>query len=180
VPAGLANVIGVAGGNFHSIALISNSANLWPNIFITSPTNNATFTGPTNVVIAATATDWDGSVTNVEFFADGFLIGSDTTSPYSMTWSNVMLGSYTLTARATDNQGATKVSAPVVIRITANANNLADAYVFDGQAASNFGTATNLHKLRGHYRRAAADLGEAGRLRLGGGQRACGHEHELG
>jgi hypothetical protein len=144
VPTGLANVIDVAGGYFHSIALISNSANLWPNVYITSPTNNTTFGGTTDVLITATASDWDGTVTNVQFYAGGALIGADSTSPYSMTWSNVPLGTYTLTARATDNLGGTKLSAPVVISVNTSFGGLADSYVYDGQATSNFGTATNL------------------------------------
>jgi endoglucanase len=44
-------------------------------------------------------------------------LGTDTSSPYSFTWSNVGAGSYALTARATDNAGATTTSATVNITV---------------------------------------------------------------
>ena len=40
-----------------------------------------------------------------------------TTLPFSLVWSNVPAGSYTLTAQATDNLGASAISAPVDIRV---------------------------------------------------------------
>ena len=45
------------------------------------------------------------------------MLGTDTTSPYSNTWNNVAAGSYTLTAKATDNGGAITTSAPVNITV---------------------------------------------------------------
>jgi hypothetical protein len=47
----------------------------------------------------------------VDFYVGSTLIGSDTTSPYSFTWLNVALGSYSVSAVARDNRGATTVSA---------------------------------------------------------------------
>ena len=41
------------------------------------------------------------------------------TSPYSLSWSNSAPGTYTLTAVATDNQGATTTSLPVSITVAA-------------------------------------------------------------
>ena len=69
------------------------------------------------VTISATATD-DGSVTKVEFFANGSKIGEDTVAPYSMPWSSAP-GSYVLVARATDSWGAVTDSAPRTITINA-------------------------------------------------------------
>jgi hypothetical protein len=59
-------------------------------------------------------------VSKVEFFRDGALLGADTSAPYSYTWANPAPGSYALTARATDNQGATRVSVPATISVKAN------------------------------------------------------------
>ena len=42
-------------------------------------------------------------------------LGIASTSPYSLVWSNVIAGSYSLTAVATDDNGATTVSAPINI-----------------------------------------------------------------
>ena len=50
-------------------------------------------------------------MTKVEFFEGGSnKIGEDTSAPYSFTWTNVAEGAYTLTAKATDNEGGSKTS----------------------------------------------------------------------
>lgn len=85
--------------------------NAAPTVSLTSPANGATFTAGSNIAIAANAADSDGTVSRVEFFQGSTLLGTDTTSPYSFTWNGVAAGSYSLTARATDNQGATTTSA---------------------------------------------------------------------
>ena len=60
--------------------------------------------------LAATASDPDGTVTRVEFFNGTTKLGEDTTAPYTLQWNVGAAGTYTLTARATDNAGATKTS----------------------------------------------------------------------
>jgi len=59
----------------------------------------------------------DGSPSKVEFFADGNLIGTDTSGPFNLIWSNAPVGVHVLTARVTDNVGLTKVSAPVSLSV---------------------------------------------------------------
>src|SRR5206468_3595659 len=76
-----------------------------PTVTITSPTNGQTFASSATVTITADASDADGSVTNVEFFDNGTSLGSDQTNPYSVT-ANLSVGTHTLTAIATDDQGA--------------------------------------------------------------------------
>ena len=67
--------------------------------------------------IAASATDADGTVAKVEFFNGSTKLGEDTTAPYTYDWTGVAAGSYTLTARATDNLGATTTSAARTITV---------------------------------------------------------------
>ncbi len=93
-----------------------------PVVTLTQPTNGATFTAPATVNLAATASDADGSVTKVEFFNGAAKLGEDTTAPYSFTWGSVAAATYTLTARATDNLGATTTSAASTITVSANNN----------------------------------------------------------
>ncbi|MHB8875690.1 MAG: Ig-like domain-containing protein [Myxococcaceae bacterium] len=95
-----------------------------PAVSLTGPVNGATFTAPANISLSAAASDQDGSVARVEFFAGGTKLGEDLTSPYSLAWSNVAAGSYTLTARATDNQGAATTSAAVNITVAGPTPNL--------------------------------------------------------
>ena len=55
----------------------------------------------------------------VEFFNGAVKVGEDTTAPYSFTWGGVAAGTYTLTARATDDLGASTTSAPATISVSA-------------------------------------------------------------
>jgi glucose/arabinose dehydrogenase len=87
-------------------------------VSITSPTNGAIFFGTNPIVVAATATDSDGSVTNVEFFDGAVSLGSDTTSPYSVT--NVFAnGTHTITAVAKDDSGNSTTSAAIMFNVGA-------------------------------------------------------------
>jgi hypothetical protein len=88
-----------------------------PTVAITSPTNDASFAAPATIVIVAQADD-DGTISLVEFFNSGTKLGQTSVSPYTFAWTNVPAGSYTLTARATDNLSATTDSIPVVISVT--------------------------------------------------------------
>ena len=92
-------------------------ANSLPSATITSPANNESFTAPANIAVTADALDSDGTISKVEFFAGNTLIGTANASPYTITWSTVPVGSYTITAKVTDDQGANKTSAPVWIGV---------------------------------------------------------------
>ncbi len=90
-----------------------------PSVTITAPASGAPFTAPATIAIAANASDADGSVSQVQFFAGSTLLGTDTSSPYTFSWANVPAGSYSLTAVARDNLGATRTSAAVPVTVTA-------------------------------------------------------------
>jgi hypothetical protein len=97
------------------------NANVPPTVAVTAPASNATFTAPATIAMSASASDGDGSVVKVDFFAGATLVGSSTTAPYGTTWRNVAAGTYSLTARATDNAGGVTTSAPVSISVANNA-----------------------------------------------------------
>ncbi|RPE12114.1 T9SS C-terminal target domain-containing protein [Chitinophaga lutea] len=94
-------------------------SNAPPTVSMTAPTNGATFSAPATVNIAANASDSDGSITKVEFFEGSNKLGEDLVSPYNFSWSGVAAGSYSLTAKATDNAGGTKTSTAVNITVNA-------------------------------------------------------------
>jgi hypothetical protein len=102
--------------------MVSVQGNSLPTVNLTQPSDGATFTAPANVTLSATASDSDGLVTKVEFFNGATKLGEDTTAPYSFTWSGVSAGSYTLTARATDDVGGTATSAASRITVANNSN----------------------------------------------------------
>jgi hypothetical protein len=93
------------------------SVNTAPTVSITSPISGTSFTSPTNITIQVNASDGDGSISKVEYYNGPTLIGSSSTSPYSFTWTNVLPGSYTLTAKATDNEGASTLSSAISITV---------------------------------------------------------------
>ena len=89
-----------------------------PTVSITSPANAASFTAPASIEITASASDGtEGTVSRVDFYAGTTLVGSSTSSPYSITWDNVPVGSYSLTAQVFDSLGVTSTSLPVVVYV---------------------------------------------------------------
>lgn len=88
-----------------------------PTVAISSPAEGATFTAPANIPVTATASDSDGQVVQVDFYGNETLLGTRTTAPFTIDWTNVGAGSYALTATATDDKGATVTSTPVNISV---------------------------------------------------------------
>jgi hypothetical protein len=101
-----------------SITVVT-AANQLPTVAITSPMTGQSFSAPASLTIAAAASDTDGTITTVDFYVGTQLIASDSTSPYSASWTNVAAGSYSLTAVARDNAGGTRTSTAVAITVTA-------------------------------------------------------------
>jgi len=91
-----------------------------PAVSLDIPTNNAVFISPVDIPLLARATDPDGSVLVVDFYADGVLLGSATNTPYSFLWTNAPLGSHTLRAVALNDIGLRSTSAPVNILVRDN------------------------------------------------------------
>ncbi|MBQ4822716.1 glycoside hydrolase family 19 protein [Aquimarina sp. MMG016] len=85
---------------------------------ITSPSNNQTFIEGNSVSIAANASDSDGNITKVEFYNNNVLLDTDTSIPYTYVWNNIPQGSYSLRAKAYDNDGDDTTSS--VVKITVN------------------------------------------------------------
>jgi len=143
------------------------AANSPPSVTITSPADGSSFNAPATLTVAATASDSDGTVAAVAFFANGAPIGTDTTSPFSVTWANVAAGTYTLTAVATDNQGAQTTSAPVHVSIVAvpGRTNVA--------LATNGGVASASSTYNANYPAAGAINGDRKGLNWGAGGAWC-------
>ena len=90
-----------------------------PVVSISAPANNASFTAPATITFTAPATDADGTISKVEFFNGTTKLGEDITapSPYTYTWSNVAAGTYSITAKATDNSGNVTTSSAITIKV---------------------------------------------------------------
>jgi hypothetical protein len=93
-----------------------------PTIAITNPVAGASVVLGSSTSISATAAPSAAiagvTVTRVDFLADGVLIGSDSTAPYSVAWTPSATGTVVLTAQVTDsgnNTATATLSVPVVV-----------------------------------------------------------------
>jgi subtilisin-like proprotein convertase family protein len=94
-----------------------------PTVQITAPANGATVSGNA-VAVTANASDPDGTVASVRFdLPDGSSV-TDTTAPYSTTWSSLTVadGSHVIRATATDNIGFTTETTVTVNVVNGAAN----------------------------------------------------------
>ena len=88
-----------------------------PAITLTGPANGAFATAPGSFTLTADATDTDGTIAKVGFFSGTTLLHEDTTVPYSFDWQNIPVGSYTLIAKATDEEGLLTAAVPVSVTV---------------------------------------------------------------
>ncbi len=123
------------------VEMVDNQA---PSVSVTSPSNGATFAAPASYTFSADASDSDGQIAKVEFFRGSTLVGTDTSAPFSVPETGVGAGTYSLTARATDSDGETQASAPVIVTVTdpAPPSGPVAAYSFDDGAGSQLTDAT--------------------------------------
>jgi hypothetical protein len=90
-------------------------------VAITNPQPGAQYAAPATINLSATASDGDGTVAKVDFYANATLIGTAQTSPYAFAWPSVAAGTYSLVAKATDDAGLVSSSAPVSVTVNQNA-----------------------------------------------------------
>jgi hypothetical protein len=105
-----------------------------PVVHIVSPSDGAGFLTPVNIQLVAQASDPDGTVSSVEFFAatskdtnslgvvNNTLSGDPFHNLFSLIWTNPPPNDYVITAKATDNQGATTTSDSITIHVASTAN----------------------------------------------------------
>lgn len=90
-----------------------------PTVSLSAAASGTVGTAMVLTASAADAADADGSVARVEFFDGGTLVNTDTTSPYVLAWTPASAAIHNLTARTTDDAGATTISATVAVIIGA-------------------------------------------------------------
>ncbi|NJO89394.1 MAG: hypothetical protein HC831_10890, partial [Chloroflexia bacterium] len=96
-----------------------------PSVGITSPANGSSITQGNTINISAVASDTDGTVSKVEFYVGSTLLGTDTQSPYTASWTANLSGTFNIVAVATDNDGQSTTSEAVTIIVKPSGNNIA-------------------------------------------------------
>lgn len=94
------------------------AASIAPTVTILEPSSASVLTAGQPVQLSAFAADADGQVTRVDFFIGDAYLGTVAEPPYAMDWYPPV-GSYTIRAEATDEDGLTARSA--MISVTSNA-----------------------------------------------------------
>ncbi|MBI5387313.1 MAG: hypothetical protein HZA90_21845 [Verrucomicrobia bacterium] len=130
------------GTNYEARAVIRDNdmppTNQPPRVALVKPESGDVFAAPADITIWAAADDADGSVRTVEFFAGADSLGVVTNTAngagggsaggngvmtgaveqlFRFVWLNAPAGVHVLTAKATDNRGASSISEPVHIRV---------------------------------------------------------------
>ena len=87
-----------------------------PSVSVTAPANGVSVRG--SITLSATATD-NVLVSSVSFLVNGSVVGTDTTSPYSITWNSASIadGTVSITAIGVDPSNNTGTSAVRTITV---------------------------------------------------------------
>jgi glycosidase/PKD repeat protein len=120
---------GSSATNRVNLITVTNVVNTPPTVSIVRPANGMFYPPLTNltitVVASATAND-GGSISKIEFFADGTKLGETTSNPGTNFLVHPTLGTHTLTARTTDTLLATNLSNPSTFTVGAKNSPLGD------------------------------------------------------
>ena len=103
------------------VVITVNVGNIPPSITITNPADNSVFGNTGTITVQMSASDSDGSVTNVQLFNGATLLRNFTAAPYTFSGTSIggsfALGTNTLMAIARDNLGAATTSSPIRVVI---------------------------------------------------------------
>jgi len=94
-----------------------NCENKPPVVSMIDPANNLTICEGTPVVLTASATDSDGLINRVHFYAGSTLLYTDYDFPFEYTWENPPVGTHELSAQAFDNLNASSISTKSVLNV---------------------------------------------------------------
>jgi hypothetical protein len=104
---------------FDEVSLMATPANHAPVVSMTRPTTGTTAVAGQAMTLEATASDPDDRVSRVDFFVNDSAVGSDTSAPYTGTWTPAAAGTYVVTAIARDDDGAASTSSPATVTVVA-------------------------------------------------------------
>ncbi|WP_378626227.1 ThuA domain-containing protein [Nocardiopsis alba] len=154
-----------------------------PEVALTSPEDGSVHTPGEDIALAAEVTDHgDVGIEGVEFLVDGEPVATATESPYEATWTEVAEGEYSVSAVATDGDGATGTSASHTITVgeVAEPEECAPPNVDDGYRALWDGESLDGWSMAGPGGFEIVPDEDGCVLRTEGGMGLLHHETELG
>ena len=92
-------------------------AKLILSVSLTSPANGTRLAAPATIPIGAQASTTTGTVALVEFFNGQTKLGEAASAPYTMLWTNVGLGTYSVSVRASNSLGNVLSSAAALVTV---------------------------------------------------------------
>jgi hypothetical protein len=98
--------------------MVNPSGNPAPTVSLSSPASGGSYAYGAAITMSATASDSNG-IASVTFMANGAPVGTDTTSPYSISYTPSTGGSFVLAAIATDTGGSSAVSSTRTVTVSA-------------------------------------------------------------
>jgi M6 family metalloprotease-like protein len=164
------NTIGSAAGATISFVL-GNPTPGMPSCQITAPTEGSGINLNSTVTVNVTATDTDGTISNVKFYIDDVLQYTDSASPYTWNWNTTgfSAGSHIIKAVATDNSSNTATST-VGVTLLAPADEGFETGNFSAFAWNNSSTipwtVQTATKLSGTYAAQSGDISDNGTTTL--------------
>jgi len=128
----------------YAVATLS-LTNTPPVVAITSPAGEV-LQAPGSATVGASASDSDGSIVSVQFFANGVSLGTDNAAPFGTNLNLTYGGVVTLSARATDNLGMQSVSPAMQVCVQGPGAplGLVSYWPLDGNANALVGTSGTL------------------------------------
>ncbi|MEM1136939.1 MAG: Ig-like domain-containing protein [Bacteroidota bacterium] len=99
---------------------ISIAINVPPTVNIINPVVQSVIQEGEDFEILVSASDSDGEIDKVVFYANGDLLGEDTTEPYQFNWINPNTGTYEINAKAIDNKGGSSSSQSISLKVNEN------------------------------------------------------------
>lgn len=114
---GLTTVVNDSDGAARTSAVVSVIISAPPTITLTNPVDGAILKQGEPIYFGAVASDPENSLRKIEFFAGAFKLYQTTNTPYVFTWNNAPLGSYLISARATDTDGLQATTPAVLISV---------------------------------------------------------------
>jgi len=98
----------------------ASSSNIPPKVSMKTPSNKSVFTEGDSISISVNASDTDGTVSFVSFYAGSLKLGQTSSVPYKMSWNTAGPGTYKIYGKAVDNDYTTSVSDTITIVVNAS------------------------------------------------------------